>query len=453
MGAVTRPARSETGPSRAAERPWRWFWLVLVTVAGAALAVVRTTPTSQWFALGSEDGPIFTDQVRSHGVVRSFFTTYAGYYHLLPRVVAAIASPFSLRATPFIYGLGAALIAGLCGTIAARCARGAGMSWPTVALTWAIVVLLPGSGWETALWLTMVEWYVIATFVVFAASWIAGYDPPHRWSIPLLVIGGLTSPLLVVSLPFLAWRAWQRRSRRALVVPAVVLLTAIVHLIGRAVSSPPRGSGNWTPQELVRMYGVRVVGGMIGGANGLPELVEEAKPKAFVVLAVVVVAAMSFAALRLDRERRWTVWYLVYASIVYLAVAIVIRPAFFVATLPIGAIVIDGRHTFWNLRYMAAPITALLFATLVFADHYLRSPRQIARVASIACLTFIGSMVVVNVPVYLHRDTVAHWDEQVESAQQQCRQHPDGTITIAYGPPASRPAWRLQLTCAAAFHR
>jgi hypothetical protein len=431
--------------------PWRWSTWGLLIVAGSVVAALRVGPASQRFALGSEDGRIFTQQVRELGVVRSIFTTYAGYFHLVPRVIAALASPFSLDRTPLIYGIAAALVAGSCGAIVARCTWGMGLTMPVVALMWVAGVLLPASGWETAMWLTMAEWYVIATFVVFAGAWVAGYDPPGRWTWPILLVAGLTSPLLVTSLPFLLVAAWRRHRRSAWVVPGIVAATAVVHLVGRAISAPPSGAGHWTVDEIIRMYAVRVVGGAIGGANGLSNEVARLGVNTFYVLGVLAVVGLSLAAFRLDLDRRIAVWYLVYASVAYLAMAIVLRPAFFAHTLPIGEIVRDGRHTFWNLRYMAAPVAALTLAVLVFVDRGLRRGSVPTRAMAWTALCGLAVVLAVNVPVYLHRDTVANWDAQVAAARDSCAHHMTTSVRLTYGPFTSDPVWHLTLTCRQAF--
>ena len=316
-----------------------------------------------------------------------------------------------------------------------------------------VVLCLPASGWETALWLTNVEWYVIATFVVFAAAWIAGYEPPMAWTVPLLVVAGMTSPLLVISLPFLAVAAWMRHRRRDLVVPGIVAATAAIHLVGRAFSKP-LGSGHWTIDELVRMYGVRVVGGTIAGANLLGKGLNHAGTGWFVVLGALVVIVLTVLALRADPTRRLVLLYLLYASLVYITVAIVVRPGFFEHTLPVGLISRDGRQTLWNLRYMAAPSVALTLAAVVVADGWVRSRATVSRVAGVAIYVLLVAITLVNVPVYLHRDTLGHWYRQVAVDQAACRRHHgNGAVGIYYGPFSANPAFRINLTCHQAFGR
>ncbi|HVN52525.1 MAG TPA: hypothetical protein VMT43_13910, partial [Acidimicrobiales bacterium] len=431
--------------------PWAWWRWVLVIVAGAIGALLRTYPAAQRFAIASEDGVVFTKEARALGVLPSIVRTYAGYFHLVPRVTAAVASALPLSRTPLVYGWVAALFAGTCAAIAARSARGMGLSVLSSTVIGVVVLCLPASGWETAMWLTNLEWYVIATFVVFAAAWIGGYDPPMHWAVPLLIVAGLTSPLLMVSLPFLLVAAWVRHRRRDLVVPGVVAVTGAVHLVGRAFSNP-RGSGHWTLGELVRMYSVRVVGGALAGANGLARAYDHLGSGPFVALAVVVVVVLAVLGLRATSARRLVLLYLLYASLVYVAVAVVVRPAFFARTLPVGLIVRDGRQTWWNLRYMAAPTVALTTAAVVLADGWLRARATLARVAAIVVYVAIAVVTVVNVPVYLHRDTLEHWYQGVSAAKAHCQAtHGRGATAIPYGLFTHPPAFKLVLTCHQAF--
>lgn len=437
-------------PSPASARPWRWFeWSALVAVSSGAL-LLRPDAAAQRFTIGSEDGSIFTRQVRALGVWPSFHTTYAGYLHLLPRVAAAIASAFSLRATPVIYVVGAAVIGGASAVIAARCVRGMGLSRVGSVLIGAAVVVLPAAGWEVPLELTNVQWYVAAAFVVFVASWMSGYRPPVRWVVSLLLIAGLTSPLLAVSLPFVVLTAGWRRERLDAVVAVTIAVTAFAQVLASVLSYQATDVGHWNVVEIVREYGARVVLGAFIGARSVPSGWATLGLTGTVILAGAAVAALVGIALYLRGRPRLVSAYLLFASVAYLAVSIIVRPSFF-HPMPIGQIVIDGRTELWDGRYMAAPATALVLLAVLFAERLLLPTRLGRWVAAVVAAVFV-LVLAVNFPVDLHHDTLAHWDTEVSAQQATCVAHGEhGSVTIVYGPFTTHPVWTLVLTCRQAF--
>ena len=62
----------------------------------------------------AEDGTsVFLLQVIEHST-HSIFITYAGYWHLIPRIITLIAIRFGLASAPFVMNLSALLISALC---------------------------------------------------------------------------------------------------------------------------------------------------------------------------------------------------------------------------------------------------------------------------------------------------------------------------------------------------
>jgi hypothetical protein len=179
--------------------------------------------------------------------------------------VAGGASGLALAWTPPIYYVAAAVIDATAAVIAGRCARGMGMSAPGASLVGAAVLVLPAAGWEVPLLLTNVDWYVLAASVVFVGAYLVGYTPPVGAVVPLLVVAGLTSPLLVIALPVLSFVTFRRRRRFDVAALATCATVTAIQLTTRALSSAVPGSGGWSPYEIVREYAVRVV---IGGAVG-----------------------------------------------------------------------------------------------------------------------------------------------------------------------------------------
>jgi hypothetical protein len=431
--------------------PWSWRrWVTFITLA-FVVSFFRPDPSNQRFTMGSEDGAIFTHQVRSLGVLRSFDTPSAGYFHLLPRSVAAAASALPLAWTPSIYFTAAAAAAAVAAAVAGRCARGMELSAPGAAIVAASVLVLPAAGWEVPLLLTNVEWYVIAAFVVFIAAWIGGYEPPMQWTVPLLVVGGLTSPLLAISLPVILPVAYLRRRRLDVAVGVTCVCTTALQLVGWLAKGQISASGHWSVAEIIRVYAVRVVLGGALGARSVPYVWREFGAGGAITVAAVAIGALAAMGLRWGGAPRWVCAYALYASVAYVAVAIVLRPHFFSPTLPIGQVVIDRQVQLWNGRYMAAPATALVVAAVLSGERLLRTSR-LARCGVLAAAVLFVCVLAASFPIDLHHDSYAHWENQVHAQQLACnRDHGRGSVVIHYGIPTDAPAWTLRLTCRQAF--
>jgi hypothetical protein len=313
------------------------------------------------------------------------------------------------------------------------------------------VLIVPAAGWEIPLLLTNVEWFVIAAFVVFTTSWLWGYQPPIRWTVVLLAAAGLTSPLLVVSLPFIVVAALCRRRRLDIAVALTCVAVSVVQILGRFAGGTSPGSGHWSVIELIRYFAVRVVVAAITGARAIPHTFEVLGTLGALAVAALVVGGLVAFGLRHRGTPRLIIGYALYSSIAYVAVAIVVRPGFFTPTLPIGQIVLDGRVELWNGRYVAAPATALVVAAVYVGDRLARRS-QSARWIAVAAAVVFSAVLVASFPIDLHHDSAADWAEQLSTQHRACdARHGQGEVEIHYGIPTTHPAWTLQLTCAQAF--
>ena len=70
--------------------------------AGILFAFLKLNGTPIDQTLWAEDGPVFINQAREMGI-HSFWTTYSGYFHLYPRLVAWVSSFFDIQITPLIF--------------------------------------------------------------------------------------------------------------------------------------------------------------------------------------------------------------------------------------------------------------------------------------------------------------------------------------------------------------
>ncbi|HEY1108594.1 MAG TPA: hypothetical protein VGE76_08185 [Opitutaceae bacterium] len=191
--------------------PGRRVWLGLTCVAVALLAFVSRKP-EQWFnpQFWGEDGRVFFAEAVSLGPA-ALIEPYAGYFHLVPRVVAFAASAAPWEYLPAIYMIVAALGAS---AVAARVALA---DLPLVArVTGAVaMVVVPHSG-EVFLNLTNLHWLLGMLLAVNLLEPAPATRARALRRALEIAVAGLSGPMVLCLAPFAAlWLVWQRRERRA----------------------------------------------------------------------------------------------------------------------------------------------------------------------------------------------------------------------------------------------
>ncbi|MBM7416805.1 MULTISPECIES: hypothetical protein [Nocardiaceae] len=237
-------------------------------MAGAVLFVVRGLPRFRSPGLFAEDGEIFLAGAHNDGL-RALVDPYAGYLHAIPRLIAALFVQVPITAVPLAY-LVATMVVHLV------------MMGP--ALSRRLEPLLPSpvlrAGLFASLCLLPALWEVYGNIanLIFAAGTamtllVLSTDPATRvgrgCELIALALMGLSGPLVVIFLPFFAWR-WLRvsRTRHSLAVLGVVVTTSVVQLAVYLTSDRETLSAA-TPQLLARTAAERVGGGFLSGDRNI----------------------------------------------------------------------------------------------------------------------------------------------------------------------------------------
>ena len=183
--------------------PWS---MLLLCSALLALRKPWALHTPQFWA---EDGEIFMKQDDAWGA-GAFLTPYNGYLHLLPRLIAWIASHTADVAWwPAIYNWSAfAISVALFARMASPRVELPAKPWLMLAL-----VLVVGTG-EVLLNVTNLQWFAAFFLVLHLFTARPTTLGQRLGDLLILLVIGLNGPFAIVFAPLFAWRAWRAASPR-----------------------------------------------------------------------------------------------------------------------------------------------------------------------------------------------------------------------------------------------
>jgi len=321
----------------------RWFWFLLA----AAIVATRHLGDLMVPQLRDEDGLVFFQQALVWGGCRTIWWPYMGYFHLLPRLIAALLHPIPLEYVPLAYNVSALVV------IAATTARvGAARIPRYAAIAGALAIsVVPGNG---------VGCVNINTLHFTLAALIAVNmmepAPVSRWETARrgmeLLVAALSGPEGIVLAPFTLLRGWQwRRSWRGLLMLGGVWIGAAVQCV-IFLCNPRMSDAEW--QSAIPSVGIlaRYAKLLFGGWFGAPYDWRVAAS----VLAVAVAGIAGIWSVRSQRYRG-TALLVLLGGLAFLVAGRVVsthwgHPFYFGARhiyLPFAAV-------FWSLGWLAAGV-------------------------------------------------------------------------------------------------
>ena len=226
--AEERPAPTAPSPPSPPGLPPRW-WLPAAVAVGAALALWRGWHRVAEPAFWGEDGSVFVPEAREDGPP-AVLRTYAGFLHLLPRLVAVALRPFPLSWQPGLYAA-AGLALGFAICCLALSARLDPLlpHWWQRALLFGALLVAPGRDEVTGNVANLIFLGPVGLLLLGLCR-----DPARRAGrraelagAALLSLGGVLA--LMVAPVFLA-RAARTRSRHSAVLAGVVAAGGAVQL-------------------------------------------------------------------------------------------------------------------------------------------------------------------------------------------------------------------------------
>ncbi|PYY40853.1 hypothetical protein DEJ32_05675 [Curtobacterium sp. MCPF17_046] len=427
------------------------LWIVI-----AAAGWLRLTPEVR-NTLWAEDGKVFLEEQYRLGFAGALFHDYAGYLHVVPRILVAVASgvapidrfavTVSVLCVVVTAAVGAAvwvLTAGVLRSVVARLllalvpalvplgpmeiqANAANLHWFLMFLM-PFALLAPVRSWVRGILLgvaTLLAGLTEIQIVAFFPLFFVGIRNRYRW--PIIagsLIGGAAQVITTLTHPRAA--------------PTVPHNTVADMVLGYAVQ-PFAGSFTWSMPTVGRQivsHGVWVV--------VLP----------LVLAALLAVAGFWFGAAR----QRWMLASMLWGSAAVWFGAVFLNPNEMLAFAHFD----DGRWLGnWTFRYSASASMYVLGAFIVIADIALsrgglvRSGPSDARDAGVSwAFRIVGvalSLVVVLAFALNYSMDKANrqggpvWDQQIRMSEPQCTRTPEADASVQIAPGAQ---WAVTVPCA-----
>jgi hypothetical protein len=229
----------------------------VVAVVAACLLLLRGVPRLRHAAFYAEDGQIFLSQAHNSGVA-ALLKPYAGYLHLIPRIIAALLEPFPVTAAPALYAVAALLVHVLMLTPALS----ARLDWIVPgrwlrAVLFALLCLMPPL-WEV---LGNIANLIFVGGISLLLLMLSD-DPRSRVSrlgeLAAVTSLGLGGPLVVFFVPWFIWRWRRTRSRHSLAVVGVAVAAAFVQGVIFLLSNREERGGSllYLPRVWVERIGL-----------------------------------------------------------------------------------------------------------------------------------------------------------------------------------------------------
>lgn len=258
-----------------------------------------------------EDSVIFYQGALQQGV-RAVFEPYAGYLHLVPRLVATASAWFDPRWAPTLFALAA-----LGGSLYVAARTQSGRCPLPRHIGCALAVVLVPDGYEVLLNVVNLHWFLAGGAVLLLISADPTNNRQRAHDAIAAVVLGLTGPFVLMLAGLFLWRAWSRRTRASLALATITSLCAVVQAWVIWRSSVGTSEGSIAYSGLLAVPGMRITGSLLTGflaPNDWPIAVEMA-------LGLVALAGLAVLAWRAGPQVHER-WWMALAAVAFLGASL-----------------------------------------------------------------------------------------------------------------------------------
>jgi hypothetical protein len=240
---------------------------VIMFVVGSLATMIRTEPAS-WNVLWAEDGKVFLTDAYARSFLENLVHPYAGYMHLMPRIVAEpISALVPADWAAIWFTISASVVWSAVALVIFDSARGHVRHLAIRTVLWAMVIAVPVGGLEVVGNIANSHWFLMA-----AAFWALAARDRGPLQIALasatVAVAALSDPLTVMLAPLVVLRLLLLRTKRANVVTLAFVVAIVVQLAIVLGSSRETSELHPSPGAMLRSFVMRVVvGGFVGRTN------------------------------------------------------------------------------------------------------------------------------------------------------------------------------------------
>jgi len=420
--------------------------------AGAAVSLLRHPGGVAWDTVYAEDGAVFlADAVAAPGW-GGLLSAYAGYYHLVPRLLGALAAAFPAPAAATVLAVSAAAVTAGVAVLVFVASTGHLSSLLARVLVAAPVVVAPLAQQEVPNSVANLHWPAL-----YAVFWLLIWTPPGRVgrmvAPAVLLLTALSDILIVAFLPLAALRWLLRRDRYSAVLAGLLAIGIMVQMTARFTGS---GSRDLTldPLPPVTGYLLRAVPATVLGERWLPEAGADPRRLALAAAAWLLLAVVLLVAVRRVTSPRWVLAGAAAAqSVVLYGLPVVLtgvapsRYAVAPGLLLVVALValLHPAPPPAGSATPAGPATTSAGPAAGGEQPAPAPPRRATRAPLVAFALLCIAVWTVNLQVDTERTHGPGWRAEVDRAQMRCAEDATARVELRITPAAS--GWRASLPC------
>jgi hypothetical protein len=275
-----------------------------LAVVLAALLVLRRPDAFFNAQFWAEDGLVFfADDVLAGGWA-SLLHPYAGYLHVVPRLVAALADPLPPAYVPLFYDACAIAIAAACCALFASVSYRFLIASDPIRVALCVLFAVAPFADELVGTISNVQWYLsLGALLLVVAPGRPRFTLRTVATAVIVLLCCLSAPQTVLFVPLAAWLAVKRRGIGA--VPCFALIAGVAAQVAMFLSQRASVAGGFDAVQVATATAVAfstrvVMSTMIGSADAL----QLAAAAPFVApIAAAAVVCVIFALVRKDRPR------------------------------------------------------------------------------------------------------------------------------------------------------
>jgi len=401
-------------------------WLALASAA----QLVRAPGLPPWRVLWAEDGTVFLEQALDSPFLQTLGTTYAGYLHVVPRLLAEPASWFAPDAAAAILATSAALTASLLAAFVWVASRSVFTTRSVRALVVVLFLFGTPATFEFAGTVANLHWYGLCA-CFFALLHRPATQREAAAAAAVVALTALSDPLLALLLPLLLFRpgGLLRAQLGARLIPLAALAGLSAQAAAILASAGPGRHTGFALADLLAVYAQRVAGPAILGDSWFSQLWRVAGPSAAWAALALLAGLAVWAATQGAAEARRHTLLAVAGSLVLLAVPLAIRGTTELAAAGGALSGAAGRYTFM-------PLLLAWIGLLVLVDRRAGRGRPFV-------LLFVLFIAIPSTGA-TGRSLGPGWDQGVSQARRDCAAGAHAA-TVRIAPRSAE--WRMSLPC------